>query len=111
LRGLLDGHIVLGRELAARGHFPAIDITRSLSRVMETLVERPHRDAARAVRAHIAVHEAKRDLIALGAYVAGTDPALDAALQRIERIEAFLAQGSDEHAALDETIRALRALA
>jgi ATP synthase in type III secretion protein N len=110
LRGLLDGHVVLSRELAARGRFPAIDVTRSLSRLFGRLVDDAHRDAALRVREHLARYEEKRDLVALGAYRAGSDAKLDAALARIERIEAFLCQPSHERSSWDDTLAALRAL-
>jgi ATP synthase in type III secretion protein N len=111
LRGVLDGHIVLSRELASRGHFPAIDVPRSLSRLMDRVVSPRQRELAQAVRSHIAIHEQKRDLVALGAYQPGSDPKLDAALHRIEHIERFLRQ--DTHAAceLEHTLAALETLA
>jgi type III secretion protein N (ATPase) len=111
LRGLLDGHVVLSRELAARGHFPAIDVPSSLSRLMDRLAGDEHRAAAAQVRAHLALYEQKRDLVILGAYARGSDPRLDAALARIERIEAFLRQPTHESCAFEATVAALRALA
>ena len=111
VRGILDGHIVLSRELAARGRWPAIDPLHSLSRVMDRVADRPHRDAARAVREHLAIYEAKRDLVLLGAYEAGGDPRLDAALSRIDAIEAFLRQGPTETSELTQTVDRLRRLA
>jgi type III secretion protein N (ATPase) len=111
LRGLLDGHVVLSRELAARGHFPAIDVTRSLSRLMERLVPEAHKAAAAAVRAHLAIYEQKRDLVTLGAYAPGSDRRLDAALARIERIESFLRQPAREACPFEQTVQALLALA
>jgi FliI/YscN family ATPase len=110
LRGLLDGHIVLSRPLAQRGHFPAIDVPRSLSRLADRLVTPEHARAAAAVRAHLALYEQKRDLIALGAYQKGGDVRLDAALARIEAIETFLRQASDERSELASTITALQRL-
>ena len=111
LRGVLDGHIVLGRELAARGHYPAVDVTRSLSRLADRLMGPEHAYASAAVRAHIAVHEQKRDLVALGAYAKGSDPRLDAALARVEAIERFLRQDAATSCAFDETVAALQKLA
>ena len=110
LRGLLDGHIVLSRALANRGHYPAIDVPASLSRLMPHVSDAAHRQAAARVREHIAVHEQKRDLIALGAYVPGSDRRLDAALARSERIEAFLRQDSATACAFDQTLTGLQAL-
>jgi len=111
LRGVLDGHIVLGRELAARGHYPAVDVTRSLSRLADRLMAPEHARAAAAVRAHVAVHEQKRDLVALGAYARGSDPRLDAALARVDAIERFLRQDAATSCAFEETVAALQKLA
>jgi type III secretion protein N (ATPase) len=110
LRGLLDGHVVLSRKLAARGRYPAIDITQSLSRLMPRVVSEPHLLAAETARAHIAVHEEKRDLVLLGAYRSGSDPRLDAALARVPEIEAFLGQRENERADFAETVDTLRML-
>ncbi len=107
VRGILDGHIVLSRELGARGRWPAIDVLASLSRVMDVVTEDAHKKAARRVREHLAVYEAKRDLVSLGAYKKGSDPRLDAALARIDAIEAFLSQDRHDKSALESTIAAL----
>jgi FliI/YscN family ATPase len=110
LRGLLDGHVVLSRKLAARGRYPAIDITQSLSRLMPRLVSEPHLLAAESARAHVAVHEEKRDLLLLGAYRSGSDPRLDAAVARVPEIEAFLGQRENERADFAETVATLSML-
>lgn len=107
VRGILDGHVVLDRELAARGRWPAIDPLRSLSRVMDRLTTATHSRAARALREHLAMYESKRDLVLLGAYERGRDARLDAALARIDAIEAFLRQASDEASSFEETVRRL----
>jgi flagellar biosynthesis/type III secretory pathway ATPase len=104
VRGILDGHIVLSREVAARGRYPAVDVVGSLSRVMENIVAREHRDAARRFRALVGAYEAKRDLVVLGAYVKGTEPELDEAIARMPRIESFLRQDVTEKSALDTTV-------
>lgn len=111
VRGILDGHIVLARRLAERGHFPAIDVAASLSRSMPRLVEGAQLAAAARVRRWWAAREEKRDLIALGGYQRGSDTAVDGALSRWARIERFLRQGHDERVPLAETIRELLALA
>jgi flagellar biosynthesis/type III secretory pathway ATPase len=108
-RGTLDGHIVLDRALAARGRYPAVDVTVSLSRVMDGLVTPEHRDAARRLRALVACYEAKRDLVTLGAYAKGTDRDLDEALARMPRIETFLRQDPAERGELAATVAALAA--
>jgi ATP synthase in type III secretion protein N len=92
VRGILDGHIVLDRALAARGRWPAIDVLQSVSRVMDAVVSPDHAAAARRFREHLAAYEAKRDLVLLGAYEKGGDPRLDDALVRIDGMEAFLRQ-------------------
>jgi type III secretion protein N (ATPase) len=92
VRGILDGHIVLDRTIAARGLYPAIDVTVSLSRVMDRIVGADHRAASRQLRAYLATYEAKRDLIALGAYAKGTHREVDEAIARMPRIEALLSQ-------------------
>jgi type III secretion protein N (ATPase) len=109
VRGVLDGHIVLDRAIAARGRYPAVDATVSLSRVMDGIVAREHREAARRLRALVATYEAKRDLVTLGAYAKGSDKELDEALARLPRIEAFLRQDAGERSAFDATVSALLA--
>ena len=96
VRGILDGHIVLRRELGARGRWPAIDILQSLSRVMDSIVSESHRQAAKTLRAYLSIYEEKRDLVTLGAYQKGSDSRLDAALKHIDHIEAFLRQERTE---------------
>ncbi|MEQ8457494.1 MAG: FliI/YscN family ATPase [Sandaracinaceae bacterium] len=107
VRGVLDGHVVLDRELAARGRWPAIDPLHSLSRVMDAVTDAQQVEHARALRAHLSVYEAKRDLVLLGAHEPGRDPQLDAALERIDAIEAFLRQPRGETCSFDETVEAL----
>jgi type III secretion protein N (ATPase) len=111
VRGILDGHVVLSRELAARGHFPAVDVLGSLSRLMTVVAEAPHRAAAARLREWLAAHERHRDLIALGAYARGSDAATDAALARWDELTAFLRQTTDEAAPFAETHRRLLDLA
>jgi type III secretion protein N (ATPase) len=96
LRGLLDGHLVLDRQLAERGHHPALDIPRSLSRLMDDIVPPPHREAARRVRSWLSRYAEKRDLVTLGAVSPGADPLLDTALARMSEMDALLQQGPGE---------------
>ncbi|MBI5531531.1 MAG: FliI/YscN family ATPase [Deltaproteobacteria bacterium] len=110
VRGILDGHIVLDRAIAARGRYPAVDVLNSLSRVMSGIVGKEHREAAARARRVMGTFEAKRDLIALGAYAKGSDRELDAAIAMMPKIEAFLGQAPDERTALDETVARLGAI-
>jgi ATP synthase in type III secretion protein N len=107
VRGILDGHVVLSRELAARGHWPAIDVLPSLSRLMATVADGPHRAAADRVRALLAAYERHRDLIVLGAYQRGSDAGTDAAIARLDAMTAFLCQATNETAPFAETRRRL----
>jgi type III secretion protein N (ATPase) len=92
VRGILDGHIVLDRRLAARGHYPAIDVLQSLSRVMPSVAAKSQQQVAQRARALLAAYEEKRDLIALGAYVKGSDAGLDQAIAAAPELEQFLRQ-------------------
>ncbi len=108
VRGILDGHVILSRTLASRAHFPAIDVLASLSRVMGAVTSPEHRAAAQRFREHLAIYEEKRDLVSLGAYKRGSDRRLDEALSRIEAMEAFLKQRTDERTAFEQTVEQLR---
>jgi flagellum-specific ATP synthase len=108
-RAILDGHIVLSRSLAEAGHFPAIDIEQSASRVMHSVVSREHSEMARRFRAINSRFEKGRDLVQIGAYVAGSDPALDEAIRLHEAMASFLQQDMFESAALDASVREMMA--
>lgn len=95
-RGVLDGHIFLSRELADAGHYPAIDLEKSISRVMPRVASAEHLKAAATLKSLISKHVRSRDLMAMGAYVRGTDPQLDFAVKNWDRISAFLQQASAE---------------
>jgi len=103
-RSILDGHIVLSRDLAARAHYPAIDISQSVSRVMSDIVTKEHMEAAQKVREIIANYEKERDLILIGAYEEGSDPRVDYAIQKIEDVNNFLKQGVYEKHTFEETV-------
>lgn len=103
LRGLLDGHVVLSRKLAARGRFPAIDVPQSLSRLMTRLVSSEHRVAAAKAREHLALYEEQRDMLMLGAYRQGSNPRIDAAIAAQPSLEAFLVQAEHERAEFEDT--------
>jgi FliI/YscN family ATPase len=107
VRGILDGHIILSRALAARNHYPAIDVLNSVSRVMPALVTKEHMGFAANARKHLATYEKARDLINIGAYVAGTDPEIDSAIRVLPALNSFLMQGRDAPSSFDETLRGL----
>ena len=96
VRGILDGHIWLSRKLASRGHFPAIDILESVSRVMPDVIDEAHATAAQLVREDLARVGEVEDLVQLGAYVRGQDTRTDQALDRMKAVEALLRQSADE---------------
>jgi flagellum-specific ATP synthase len=100
-RGILDGHIVLSRELAEAGHFPAIDVEKSVSRVMTSVTAREHQQHARRARALLAKLTKARDLIQLGAYAPGHDADLDAAVRAQPALMALLQQDMHDAAPLD----------
>ena len=108
-RAILDGHIVLSRSLAEAGHFPAIDIEQSASRVMHNVVSRQHFEWARRFRAINSRYEKGRDLVQIGAYVSGSDPGLDEAIQLHEAMAEFLQQDMYVGAPLDASVRGMMA--
>ena len=110
-RSLLDGHVVLSRRLASEGHYPAIDVLASVSRVMIDIMKPAHLECARRVRAWLATHRDAEDLINIGAYTAGASAAIDEAIGKLPAIAAFLRQPLDEPATLAEAAEALAALA
>jgi len=109
-RAILDGHIVLTRELAERGHYPAIDVAQSISRCMAQVVTPEHSQAARKLKAAMAKHARVRDLIPLGAYQPGADPETDRAVKLHPHIEAFLCQGTKEDAPFAPCVDQLKAM-
>ncbi|MDB5847358.1 MAG: fliI [Rhodoferax sp.] len=109
-RAILDGHIVLSRELAERGHYPAIDISASVSRCMSQVTSQGHQRAAQQLKDMAARYAQVRELLPLGAYVAGADPATDRAVALYPRIEAFLHQGVNEAAPLAGSLQQLEGL-
>ena len=110
VRGILDGHFILNRGLAERNHWPAIDVLASLSRVMSNVATKRHKAAAGKLRETLATYEKQRDLILLGAYQYGSDPKVDFAIDKIEAIEAYLRQPTDEGFEYDDIVQQLEAL-
>jgi flagellum-specific ATP synthase len=106
----VDGHIVLSRDLAARGHYPAVDILRSVSRVMNDIVDEKHLSAARSIQSMTAVYEEARDLINIGAYVNGNNPEIDNAIGHIDSINRFLKQDINEKASIEQVVAQMGAI-
>jgi flagellum-specific ATP synthase len=109
-RGVLDGHIVLSRNLAESGHFPAIDIEASVSRVMPDIVDNDHLQMAREVRRVYSLYQQNRDLISVGAYQPGSDRRIDQAIDKHPAIVDFLQQGMNEAVNMNRSLDELRAL-
>jgi flagellum-specific ATP synthase len=109
-RSILDGHIVLSRKLADRGHYPAVDPLASVSRVMSDLAGAEHRRAASRLGAWLAAYDEAEDLVQIGAYAKGSDAMVDEALSRLPAIRAFMQQGKEDWSPLPETLRALQEL-
>ncbi|NUT59667.1 flagellar protein export ATPase FliI [Herbaspirillum sp. C9C3] len=109
-RAILDGHIVLNRQLAEAGHYPAIDIEQSISRAMHSITDADHQRRSRHLKQLYSRFQRNRDLINVGAYAAGSDPILDEAIALLPRMEAFLQQGIHEQADVSESLRQLTAL-
>jgi flagellar protein export ATPase FliI len=110
VRSILDGHIVLSRGLAARNHYPAIDVLNSVSRVMPAVTTPDHRADASLARRLMAAYEKARDLVNIGAYVSGSDPEIDAALEALPQLNAFLQQDVQEVTEFSTTLQSLNAI-
>ncbi|MCA9244497.1 MAG: EscN/YscN/HrcN family type III secretion system ATPase, partial [Phycisphaerales bacterium] len=111
VRGILDGHIWLSRRLANRGHYPAIDVLGSISRVAYDVTSSSQREAAQAVRAVLATWAEIEDLVSVGAYVPGANPDYDVAVQTREAINAFLRQSRDEKRPFADAVADLEQMA
>lgn len=109
-RSILDGHIILSRAMAARSHYPAIDVSESISRVMDSIVDEDHKTSARKLREVVANYEKERDLILIGAYEEGSDPKVDYAIEKIEEVNNFLKQGVNEPVGYEETVDMLKGI-
>jgi flagellum-specific ATP synthase len=110
VRGLLDGHIVLSRDLAEHNHYPAIDVLGSISRLMIAVTDRDQQQKAGLVRELLAEYRNNQDLIAIGAYAQGANPKTDAAIAFKEAIDAYLKQHIDEGFTFDESVELLSGL-
>lgn len=106
-RAVLDGHIVLSRDLAHQNHYPAIDVLSSISRVMNDIVATEHRTSAIRVRSVLSIYKKAYDLISIGAYKEGSDPKVDHAIKNIDKVNAFLRQDITEGVGFDDSLLAL----
>lgn len=110
VRGIVDGHIMLSRKLGHKGHYPAIDVLGSISRVMGDITSQEHRKLATEIKRHLAVYQEAEDLINVGAYNQGSNPEIDEAIKRIGGIKQFLCQGTHEKIPLNETLERMAEL-
>lgn len=111
VRSILDGHIVLSRNLAAQNHYPAIDVMHSVSRLMLEVVEKEHWQSAQSLRSLLAIYSEAEDLVNIGAYVTGSNPRIDRAIRMINPIREFLQQDIYDHTPFEDTRRRLLELA
>ncbi|MBQ9120660.1 MAG: flagellar protein export ATPase FliI [Lachnospiraceae bacterium] len=109
-RGILDGHIILSRELAHKNHYPAVDVLQSISRVMSSIASTEHKQAAAKLKMVMATYREAEDLINIGAYKAGSNKNIDYAISKIDAVNAFLCQGTEEKILMDETLEQLYAI-
>ncbi len=109
-RGILDGHIVLSRKLAHKNHYPAIDVLQSISRVMSSIASKEHKAAANTLKNVLATYTESEDLINIGAYKAGSNKEIDYAIQKIDEVNNFLMQQTDEKFTLDETVELMKGI-
>jgi type III secretion protein N (ATPase) len=110
-RSLLDGHIILSRELAAANHYPAVDVLKSISRVMNNIISSDHLNGAAKIRRILAKYKEIELLVKIGEYKQGADPAADEAIAKIDAVRRFLKQESTETADFNQTLTTLAQLA
>ncbi|MDY6972437.1 MAG: flagellar protein export ATPase FliI [Thermodesulfobacteriota bacterium] len=107
VRAILDGHIILSRDLAMQNHYPAIDVLNSVSRVMHDITSEKHRKNVGRLKGILATFKKAEDLINIGAYIAGSNPAIDYAIKMIEEVNRYLEQGIEESVCLEDSIQQL----
>jgi flagellum-specific ATP synthase len=111
VRGLLDGHVWLSRKLASQGHYPAVDVLESLSRLMPEVTTDEHRKAAVELRSLLSAHREHEDLLSIGAYRRGSNPTVDTAVELLDPINTYLRQDVNEQATVETARRGLLELA
>ncbi|MBW1940995.1 MAG: FliI/YscN family ATPase [Deltaproteobacteria bacterium] len=107
VRSILDGHIVLSRDLAMQNHYPAIDILKSISRVMNDIADPKHKEHANRVKSILATYQKAEDLINIGAYVSGSNPEIDHAINMIDKINGYLKQSIEKNVTFEDSIQQL----
>ncbi len=110
VRSILDGHIVLTRDLANLNHYPAIDVLQSISRLMNSIVPEEHKELASRIKNLMALYKKSSDLIEVGAYVEGSNPRLDFAIRHIEKINEFLKQDISDKETFESTFIKLQGI-
>ena len=109
-RSILDGHIVLSRKIAQKNHYPAIDVLASISRCMSQIVDKKQKELSGQLKNVMATYAESEDLINIGAYKAGSNKNIDYAISKIDKVNDFLIQATDEKMDYDEEIEALEAV-
>ena len=104
VRGILDGHIILSRHLANRSHYPSIDVLASISRLMPNIISNHHKDLANEIKRILSIYKDSEDLINIGAYQKGSNKEIDLAIEKIDLINQFLMQETDENVSFHDTI-------
>jgi flagellum-specific ATP synthase len=107
VRSILDGHIVLNRELAWRNHYPCIDVMASISRLMPDLVSQTYLQKAGKIREWLSTYRKAEDMLNIGAYVKGSNPKIDQAVQKIDAVNSLLIQRSDERVTIENAFAAV----
>jgi flagellum-specific ATP synthase len=110
VRGILDGHIVLSRNLANKNHYPAIDILSSVSRVMPNIIEEEQKHIANEIKSIMSIYKDAEDLINIGAYIKGSNPNIDKAIDKIDIINEFLKQGTYEKIDMDHVLQIMNSI-
>jgi flagellum-specific ATP synthase len=108
VRSILDGHIVLSRNLANKNHYPAVEVLSSVSRVMPNIVDDEHKNLSNEIRNILSVYKDSEDLINIGAYVKGSSKKIDRAIDRIDAINSFLQQRIEEKVEMEEILKTMK---